>query len=179
MPIDTSGRILQVNRAAERIFGYRREEVVGRPLADVIIPENLRADSAGLLPVIAGQEPRILDRRVALGAVRRNGEEFPAELAVTQTRESPLAWTAFIRDLTALAVAEPHANPAVGSRSTSSRELDVLRLAAEGNTGPQIAAQLSLSPATVKTHFEKIYDKLGVGDRAAAVARAMRIGLIR
>jgi DNA-binding CsgD family transcriptional regulator len=67
----------------------------------------------------------------------------------------------------------------LGPRPISPRELDVLLLAAEGNSGPQIAAQLSLSPATVKTHFENIYDKLGVGDRAAAVARAMRIGLIR
>ncbi|MEA2288463.1 MAG: Bacterial regulatory protein luxR family, partial [Solirubrobacteraceae bacterium] len=38
---------------------------------------------------------------------------------------------------------------------------------------------LILSPATVKTHFENIYEKLGVSDRAAAVAHAMRIGLIR
>ena len=64
-------------------------------------------------------------------------------------------------------------------RRISKRELDVLRLAAEGNTGPRIAEQLVLSPATVKTHFENIYDKLGVSDRAGAVAHAMRIGLIR
>ncbi|MEA2285186.1 MAG: two-component system, NarL family, nitrate/nitrite response regulator NarL, partial [Solirubrobacteraceae bacterium] len=41
-----------------------------------------------------------------------------------------------------------------------------------------IAEQLFLSPATVKTHFEHIYEKLGVGDRAAAVAQALRTGLI-
>jgi ATP/maltotriose-dependent transcriptional regulator MalT len=67
----------------------------------------------------------------------------------------------------------------LGSRPLSDRELDVLRLAAEGNSGPQIAEHLILSPATVKTHFENIYEKLGVSDRAAAVAYAMRIGLIR
>jgi two-component system nitrate/nitrite response regulator NarL len=55
----------------------------------------------------------------------------------------------------------------------------VLNLAAAGNTGPQIADALRLSPATVKTHFENIYEKLGVGDRAAAVAHALRIGLLR
>jgi two-component system nitrate/nitrite response regulator NarL len=59
------------------------------------------------------------------------------------------------------------------------RELEVLRLAAEGNTGPQIAEKLFISPATIKTHFQHIYEKLGVGDRAGAVAQALRIGLIR
>lgn len=64
-------------------------------------------------------------------------------------------------------------------RRLSKRELEVLSLAADGNTGPQIAARLSVSPATVKTHFENIYEKLSVSDRAAAVARGLRIGLIR
>jgi PAS domain S-box-containing protein len=66
----------------------------------------------------------------------------------------------------------------LGTRRLSTRELEVLRLAAEGNTGPQIAKLLGVSPATIKSHFENVYEKLGVGDRAAAVAYALRIGLI-
>jgi DNA-binding CsgD family transcriptional regulator len=58
------------------------------------------------------------------------------------------------------------------------RELEVLELAAEGLTGPMIARELVVSAATVRTHFEHIYAKLGVSDRAGAVARAMRLGLI-
>jgi DNA-binding CsgD family transcriptional regulator len=58
------------------------------------------------------------------------------------------------------------------------RELEVLELAAEGLTGPMIARQLVVSAATVRTHFEHIYAKLGVSDRAGAVATAMRLGLI-
>lgn len=60
----------------------------------------------------------------------------------------------------------------------SARELEVLTLAAEGFSGPRIAERLTVSPATVKTHFEHIYEKLGVGDRAAAVAHALRSGVI-
>jgi PAS domain S-box-containing protein len=63
-------------------------------------------------------------------------------------------------------------------RRLSARELEVLQLAADGNTGPQIAERLILSPATVKSHFEHVYEKLGVSDRAAAVAHALRTGLI-
>jgi DNA-binding CsgD family transcriptional regulator len=58
------------------------------------------------------------------------------------------------------------------------RELEVLELAAEGLNGPAIARVLVVSPATVSTHFEHIYEKLGVTDRAGAVAKAMRLGLI-
>jgi DNA-binding CsgD family transcriptional regulator len=58
------------------------------------------------------------------------------------------------------------------------REIEVLQLAAQGNPGPRIAAQLQISVATVRTHFEHIYDKLGVSDRGTAVATALRDGLI-
>jgi DNA-binding CsgD family transcriptional regulator len=60
----------------------------------------------------------------------------------------------------------------------SRREIEVLALASEGHSAAMIANELTLSPATVRTHFENIYAKLGVRDRAAAVARAMRMGLI-
>jgi PAS domain S-box-containing protein len=58
------------------------------------------------------------------------------------------------------------------------RELEVLELAAEGRNGPMIAEELVVSASTVRTHFEHIYEKLDVRDRAAAVAKAMRLGVI-
>ena len=60
----------------------------------------------------------------------------------------------------------------------SGREREILLLTAAGHSGPDIAVKLYLSPATVKTHLQRIYQKLGVGDRAAAVAEAMRRGLM-
>jgi len=62
--------------------------------------------------------------------------------------------------------------------SLSPRQLQLLQLAANGLSGPRIAEELILSPATVRTHFQYIYRKLGVTDRAAAVAVAMRAGLV-
>jgi len=51
-------------------------------------------------------------------------------------------------------------------------------LTAEGLSAPDIARRLYLSPTTVKTHLQHLYDKLGVSDRAAAVAAAMRHRLL-
>jgi len=58
------------------------------------------------------------------------------------------------------------------------REREVLRLTADGLSAPDIGERLYLSPATVKTHLQHLYGKLGVSDRAAAVAEAMRRGLL-
>ena len=58
------------------------------------------------------------------------------------------------------------------------REREVLTGIAEGKSIPAIAAQLYLAPSTVKTHVQRLYEKLGVGDRAAAVAEAMRRKLL-
>ncbi|MBF6619486.1 MAG: response regulator transcription factor [Patulibacter sp.] len=60
----------------------------------------------------------------------------------------------------------------------SPREREVLRLIAEGYSGPAIAAELQIGTATVKTHTQNVYDKLGVSERAAAVAVAMRRKLL-
>ena len=61
----------------------------------------------------------------------------------------------------------------------SDRELEVLRLAADGNKVPEIAERLVVSRATVKTHFDHIYEKLGVNDRGGAIAQGFRLGLLR
>jgi two-component system nitrate/nitrite response regulator NarL len=60
----------------------------------------------------------------------------------------------------------------------SDREPEVLQLGANGYDGPAIAQHLLLSPATAKTHFLHVYEKLGVNERPAAVARALRQGHI-
>jgi two-component system nitrate/nitrite response regulator NarL len=60
----------------------------------------------------------------------------------------------------------------------SEREREVLALTADGLSAPQIGARLHLSPATVKSHLQSVYEKLGVSDRAAAVATAIRLGVL-
>jgi DNA-binding CsgD family transcriptional regulator len=60
----------------------------------------------------------------------------------------------------------------------TARELEVMQLAADGLSGPEIAERLFVSPGTVKTHFQNVYAKLGVSERAGAVAKVLRQGLI-
>ncbi|WP_372787701.1 response regulator [Paraconexibacter sp.] len=67
---------------------------------------------------------------------------------------------------------------AVSRTALSPREQEVLALVAEGHSAPDIGKRLYLSPATVKGHLQSLYEKLGVSDRAAAVAEAMRRGLL-
>jgi two-component system nitrate/nitrite response regulator NarL len=77
--------------------------------------------------------------------------------------------------------AEPrvHGNGAAAPPSPlTPREREVLELAAGGLNGPAIAEHLVLTQETVRTHFANIYRKLDVGERAAAVAKAIRLGLI-
>ncbi|MFD8589475.1 response regulator [Streptomyces sp. NPDC059637] len=89
----------------------------------------------------------------------------------------------------AAAAGETVLSPAVASRLVhrvrtpagaplSSREREVLALVARGTSNRAIAAELFISEATVKTHLSHVYDKLGVNDRAAAVATAYERGIL-
>jgi DNA-binding NarL/FixJ family response regulator len=67
----------------------------------------------------------------------------------------------------------------VGSESLSSRELQVLQLAARGKPNKQIAAETGITAATVKFHLNNVFSKLGVNSRTAAIAAAARRGLLK
>ena len=102
LSIDGRARITHVNTAAEGIFGYRADDMIGRELADVIVPPSLRAAHRdGFARYLATGETRILDRRIEITAMRADGSEFPVELTVTRTgRPDAPAFTGFFRDIT-------------------------------------------------------------------------------
>jgi two-component system nitrate/nitrite response regulator NarL len=82
-------------------------------------------------------------------------------------------------DAQAAMAAELQHRRAVEREQLTAREREILDLLAVGASAPDIAAQLYLSTATVKTHLHNLYRKFDVSDRAAAVAEGMRRGLIR
>ena len=100
--IDHEGCIIEFNPAAERTFGYRRDEVLGQQLADVIIPPALRErHRQGFARYLATGEARVLGKRIEMTAVRADGSEFPAELAITRIPlDGPPSFTGYLRDIT-------------------------------------------------------------------------------
>ncbi|MBX6311618.1 MAG: PAS domain S-box protein [Isosphaeraceae bacterium] len=100
--IDHEGRVLEFNPAAERTFGYAREQVIGRELAELIIPPALRdRHREGLKRYLATGEGPILGRRLELTAQRADGTEIPIELSITRLpAEGPPVFSGFLRDIT-------------------------------------------------------------------------------
>jgi PAS domain S-box-containing protein len=100
--MDAAGRIIEFNPAAEACFGYRREEALGQPLAELLIPAGQRAaHQRGLAHHLASGEGPYLGRRVEVQALRRDGSEFPAELAINtaQGPDGPV-YIGYLRDIT-------------------------------------------------------------------------------
>jgi PAS domain S-box-containing protein len=99
--MDAEGRIHDWNRQAETVFGWCRDEVLGRSLAETIIPESQRAaHSAGLARFLATGEGPVLNRRIEVSALRRDGSEFPVELTVTALMAGGArCFSAFVRDI--------------------------------------------------------------------------------
>jgi PAS domain S-box-containing protein len=100
--MDQHGHVLEWNPAAERTFGYDRDEVLGRDMADLIVPPRLRDQHRrGLARYLATGKASVLDRRIEITATRRDGHEFPVELAITRIAvKGPPVFTGHIRDIT-------------------------------------------------------------------------------
>jgi PAS domain S-box-containing protein len=100
--MDNHGRILEWNRAAEATFGYRAHEVSGKDMAELIVPPTLRArHRQGLARYLETEHSAILDQRVELTGLHKNGAEFPVELTVTRIPlPGPPTFTAYLRDIT-------------------------------------------------------------------------------
>jgi diguanylate cyclase (GGDEF)-like protein/PAS domain S-box-containing protein len=98
--MDAGGRITDWNRAAGDIFGWTAREVIGRPLAEVLVPERLReAHTAGLARFLAAGE-RTLPARVELTGLHRDGREVPVEMSLaTVWWEGAWHFHAFLRDV--------------------------------------------------------------------------------
>ncbi|HYT31043.1 MAG TPA: PAS domain S-box protein, partial [Thermoanaerobaculia bacterium] len=99
--IDEEGKILEFNPAAEKLFGYSAEEVVGKEMAPLIIPERFRdPHRGGLAHFRATGEGPIFGQRIEMPALRRDGPEFPVELTVRPIRTGRgTFFTGFIRDI--------------------------------------------------------------------------------
>ncbi len=100
--IDQKGTVLEFNRAAEEILGHKREDAIGKDMADLIIPPDLRPHHRkGLEHYMATGEGPALGKRIEMRALRADGSEFPVELSIIRVGdEMPVRFSGFIRDIT-------------------------------------------------------------------------------
>jgi PAS domain S-box-containing protein len=100
--MDGDGLVVEVNKATERTFGYRAEAMVGRDLADLIVPPHMRElHRRGVRRYLETGQGRMLDHPVELEGQRADGSVFPVEVAITQPEiDGPPLFTGFIRDVT-------------------------------------------------------------------------------
>lgn len=164
--VDDARRYLCVNEPAATLLGARREEIVGRRIEHFTPPDQCpRLDELSVALRQAGSLEGVYE--VLRGNGTRSWVKFRARFRFA-VGEHLIAAAQTMRPDTF-----PGSMPAL-----TRREAEVLALASDGRSTPQIARDLVVSPATVKTHLEHIYEKLAVHDRASAVARALRLGLI-
>jgi PAS domain S-box-containing protein len=100
--MDANGIVREFNPAAERVFGFRREEAVGKELAELIIPPRMREQHRrGLAHYLRTGEGPVLGRRIEINGVRRDGTEILVELAITPFKaDGALLFTGYLRDIT-------------------------------------------------------------------------------
>jgi PAS domain S-box-containing protein len=99
--MDHEGHVVDFNASAERTFGYRRSEILGQPMADLIIPPALRhRHRQGLARYLDTGKSTVLDRRVEMTAMRADGTELPVEISIARVQVDgvPL-FTAHVRDI--------------------------------------------------------------------------------
>jgi PAS domain S-box-containing protein len=111
LSIDEHGKVTEWNAQAETMFGWRREEAVGRTLSELFIPHRYRdAHEKGLRHFLSTGEGPLLNRRIEITALHREGAEFPVEVSIVPYQiDGDWQFSGFVRDITEKKVAEASA----------------------------------------------------------------------
>ncbi len=172
--LDAARRALDVNGAYLKLLGYRRAQVVGRPIYEFVAGGPIATPSEWEAMVRSGQFTGDAQMRTADGgqvAVQWaatvevvTGQRLVLFVALSTSRWGPRFRRAPDGD------GEPAA--------LSARELEIVRLVALGNSGPEIAEELRIAHDTVRTHARNAMTKVGARSRAHLVAKALGEGLV-
>ncbi|MEN3586386.1 MULTISPECIES: response regulator transcription factor [unclassified Streptomyces] len=188
--LDQSGQVQVVAEAADGMEALEliREHEPDVALVDYQMPKLdgiavIRAVAREGLPVRSVLLSAFTDDALVFDAVREGAAGYLAkdasvrEITETVTKVSR-GGTVLPSDLTKGLMDQVRRRAEADRVALSERETQVLRAFAEGRSIPEIAEELYLAPSTVKTHTQRLYEKLEVSDRAAAVAEGMRRGLL-
>jgi len=187
--VDRRGRVLEFNPAAERMFGYRSEEALGREVAELVIPPETRGRyRLGLERGIRHGDWPLLGRRIETTALRADGSRVPVELALTPARgddeddDGPVVY-GFVRDISErrrgqeqLAYLAYH-DPLTGlpNRILVEQQLDLALARARRAEGSVVLMFVDLDD------FKEVNDRLGhaAGDRLLASVSTRLRGALR
>lgn len=169
--VDDDRRCVEVNDAFAQLLGYKRTELIGRPYQEFAV--NPPLPDQAWQELVHGQ-----DFYVTRTLRRANGEHVSVELAghrETVTGRG-LILIVVLRRLRGSRGTNGHVE---GSASAlTGRELEIVEMIALGMTGPEIATELHVAHATVRTHVRNAMNKLGANSRAQLVAKALGDGIV-
>jgi PAS domain S-box-containing protein len=180
---DADGVVSTWNTRAERLYGWAREEAIGRHIAELTVPSASRAVAEEIMDAL--RQGRTWQGSFRLR--RKDGTTFTAFV-----KDSPILEDGKLVGIVGVSIelSDPELVSAVRTvvdtsgnhnsnhngrkqRTLSPREREILGLLARGLTGEQIAERLVLSPETIRTHIRNAREKLGASTRVEAVTMAL------
>lgn len=157
------------------LLDYRMPELDGLEVVHAVVRDKL---STHVLLLSATEDPATVYEALAAGAAGYLTKESDRDEIVAAVI-SCAGGAGYVPTQVASGLALEVRQRARGDATLlSPREGEIIKLIADGLSVPDIAARLHLAPTTVRTHVQRLYEKLGVSDRAAAVAEAMRRRLV-
>ncbi|MGK2869894.1 MAG: response regulator [Mycobacterium sp.] len=167
--------LIRTHKPAVALLDYRMPGMDGSQVAAAVIRDDL---PTRVLLISAHDESAIVYKALQDGAAGFLSKESTRSELVTAVLDCARGRDVITPALATSLAGEIRRRNEPDAPTLSAREAEVLAMIARGLTIPAMAKELYLAPSTVKTHVQRLYEKLGVGDRAAAVAEAMRRKLL-
>jgi two-component system nitrate/nitrite response regulator NarL len=157
------------------VVDYQMPVLDGLAVVHAVVRDNLRTR---VLLLSAITDPAVVFQALEQGAAGYLGKDARRSQIVDAVLSVAAGQTVVPAELAAGLAGEIRLRSKNSAPILSEREQQVLNAFSRGLSIPQTAAELFIAPSTVKTHTQRLYEKLAVSDRAAAVAEAMRRGLL-
>jgi two-component system nitrate/nitrite response regulator NarL len=166
---------IREHRPAVALLDYRMPELDGLAVVTAVARDNL---PTRVLLLSATEDPATVYEALAAGAAGYLTKESNRDEIVAAVISCAKGGGYVPAHLAGGLASEVHQRSQGDATLLSPRESEVITMMAGGLSVPDIAARLHLAPTTVRTHVQRLYEKLGVSDRGAAVAEAMRRRLV-
>lgn len=167
--------LIREHQPAVALVDYQMPEVDGLGVVHAVVRDNL---PTRVLLLSAITDNAIVYRALEEGAAGYLSKDARRAEIVDAVQQVARGRTVVPPELAAGLASQIRLRSQPSGPVLSERERQVLHAFAAGKSIPTVAAELFLAPSTVKTHTQRLYEKLGVSDRAAAVAQALRQGLL-